>query len=118
MVTYPLGGGVAESFKRFLFSASIHHSGTPRHNSFAVVHLACFLLKKLTKKNIIIKKEGIMKTKKNRKKLALNKISIANLDKNRIPGAKDALPLIKGGDNPNTAYCPTQIPPWCIIIVT
>jgi hypothetical protein len=59
-----------------------------------------------------------MKTKKIKKKLALNKISIANLDKENIHEIKTELPLIKGGENdPNTAHCLTQIPPWCIGLI-
>jgi hypothetical protein len=53
-----------------------------------------------------------MKTKKNRKKLTLNKISIANLDKDKIHEAKAGLPLIKGGILPGSwTTCKTKNPP-------
>lgn len=62
-----------------------------------------------------------MKTKKNRKKLTLNKISIANLDKEKIHEVKAGLPLIKGGilgDEPSNT-CPTKIfPQWLCNVIS
>lgn len=39
-----------------------------------------------------------MKSKKNKRKLALNKISIAPLDNDKIHEVKEGLELIKGGN--------------------
>ena len=59
-----------------------------------------------------------MKPGKNKKKLVLRKISIAQLDKDKIQEVKEGLPLIKGG-NLNVIgglnmYITEYPPPICV----
>lgn len=59
-----------------------------------------------------------MKTK-NKSKLALNKISIAHLDKVKIHEVKGGSPLIEDGlvvsVSNNISLCKTKTEPWCPI---
>lgn len=55
-----------------------------------------------------------MKSGKNKKKLVLRKISIAQLDKDKIQEVREGLPLIKGGNLAGIVgveVCVTEYPP-------
>jgi hypothetical protein len=91
---------VYREFEKFFFPLSVHHPGIPGRRHWTYTWLA-FLLLLIFIKKIINKLEVIMKTKKNKKRLALNKISIAKLDLEEMNRAKSG----SGRFPPITAPC-------------